>query len=327
MIVMPNGPETDYVALLDAGHELRFGVSGNDRFVRMLDEDLIALTADADCLVFNVASRRVLESLPGLTTVVSPYVGFDKIDLPAATEQGILVCNTVSPLNAIGTGEATVTLLLATAKRLVKRSARLRNGGWIDDTDGASHIAGSTVGIVGFGRIGSGVAKRLGGWDARVISHTRTPRSELMRELGVEPVDLATLLRESDFVALTVSLNAETEGLIGEPELRAMKPTAALINTSRGLVVDEAALARAINEGWIAAAALDAFVKEPLEADSPLRSLDPERVILTPHAMSAGTRRDMTKELIIETVLATMSGAVPDLALNPEIAARWRGRR
>ena len=327
LVVMPNGPEEAYAPLVEAGHEVAFGVSGDTRFVRMPDHELIALAEGAACLVFNVASRTVLESLPQLTTVVSPYVGFDKIDVPAATEAGILVCNTVTTLTATATAEATVALLLALAKRLVRRIARLRDGGWIDDADGALLLSGSTVGIVGLGRIGSGVARRLAGWDVRLLAHTRTPRPELMAELGVEPVDLPTLLRESDFVTLHVSLNPETEGMIGEAELRSMKPTASLINTSRGLVVDEEALARAIREEWIAGAALDAYVTEPLPADSPLRDLDPERVILTPHAMSGTeTMRARTKRLIMDTVLTALRGEMPGSALNPDVLPRWRGR-
>ncbi|MCH7608392.1 MAG: D-glycerate dehydrogenase [Chloroflexi bacterium] len=327
LVVMPNGPEEAYAPIVEAGHEVAFGVSGDTRFVRMPDDELIALAGGASCLVFNVASRHVLESLPGLATLVSPYVGFDKIDVEAATEAGILVCNTVSPLTPVANSEAAVTLLLALAKRLVRRSARLRRGGWTDDADAAVLLSGSTVGIVGLGRIGSGVARRLAGWDVRLLAHTRTPHPELMAELGVEPVDLPTLLRESDFVTLHVSLNPQTEGMIGEAELRAMKPTASLINTSRGLVVDEDALVRAIRDDWIAGAALDAYVREPLPSDNPLRDLDPERVILTPHAMSGTeTMRRRTKSLIIETVLASLRGEVPDLALNPEVLPRWRGR-
>ena len=327
VVVMSNGPQEEYAPLVEAGHEVVFGTSSSKRYVRLPDEELIALSEGAACLVFNVVSRHVLESLPGLATLVSPYVGFDKIDVEAATEAGILVCNTVTTFNATATSEATVTLLLAVAKQLVRRMARLRDGGWIDDTDPAVLLSGSTVGLVGLGRIGSGVARRLAGWDVRLLAHTRTPRPELMAELGVEPVDLPTLLRESDFVTLHVSLNPQTEGMIGEAELRAMKPTASLINTSRGPVVDEDALARAIRDDWIAGAALDAYVREPLPSDSPLRDLDPERVILTPHAMSGTeTMRRRTKSLIIETVLAALRGEVPDPALNPEVLPRWRGR-
>lgn len=326
-VVMANGPEEAYAPLVEAGHDVVFGTSGSTRYVRLPDEDLVALSEGAACLVFNVASRTVLESLPQLTTVVSPYVGFDKIDVEAATEAGILVCNTVSTLSSAATAEATVVLLLAMAKRLPRRMARLRAGGWIDDTDGALLLSGSTVGIVGLGRIGTGVARRLAGWDVRLLAHTRTPKPELMAELGIEPVDLPTLLSESDFVALTVSLNPETEGMIGEAQLRSMKPSASLINTSRGLVVDEEALTRAVREEWIAGAALDAYVTEPLPADSALRGLDPERVILTPHAMSGTeTARRLTKRLIMDTVLTALRGEMPGSALNPEVLPRWRGR-
>jgi glyoxylate reductase len=193
---------------------------------------------------------------------------------------------------------------------------------------GPSSLPGSTVGIVGLGRIGSAVARRLAGWDVRLLAHTRTPNAEIMRELEVEHVDLPTLLRESDFVTLHVPLTLDTQGMIGEAALRSMKPSAYLINTARGLVVDEQALRTAIEEEWIAGAALDVFVHEPLPVDSPLRSLDPERLLLTPHALAhTETARRGIKHTIIESVLTALDGRLPALALNPEVFPRWRGRR
>ena len=327
-VVIPNGPVEDYDAIEEAGHQITFGPYGNNRFARISEEELIALTGDADCLVFNMATRRVMESLPHLNTVVCPYVGADTVDVAAATELGIVACNTVTPLTPIATAESAVTLLFALAKRLMRRQARLRSGGWVDDTDQAVLMAGSTVGIVGLGRIGASVARRLAGWDVRILVHTRTPQPELLAQLGAEAVDLPTLLRESDFVTLHAPHVLETTNLIGEAELRSMKPAASLINTSRGPLVDEAALHRAISEGWIHGAALDVYAEEPLAADNSLRDLDPERVILTPHAMSATeAARVATKRQIVETVITAMSGELPKLALNPDVAPRWRGRR
>jgi glyoxylate reductase len=140
-------------------------------------------------------------------------------------------------------------------------------------------------------------------------------------------VDLPTLLRESDVVTLHVPLSPETEGMIGERELRGMKPNAFLINTARGAVIDEDALCRAIEERWIAGAALDVFRQEPLPEDSPLRRLDPDRVLLMPHATSnTAAARSGTQQKVVESVLEIAAGRVPELALNPRVTMRSGAR-
>jgi lactate dehydrogenase-like 2-hydroxyacid dehydrogenase len=324
-VVIPNGPEEDYDAIKEAEHEITFGPYGSNRFAKISAEDVIGLARDADCLVFNVVHRDVMEALPRLSTVVSPYVGYDTIDVTAATELGIVVCNTVTPLTPIATAESAVALLFTLAKRVMRRHTRLRDGGWVDDTDNAVLMAGSTVGIVGLGRIGASVARRLAGWDVRILVHTRTPNPKLLAELGAEAADLPTLLRESDFVTLHAPHTPETTNLIDEAALRSMKRTASLVNTSRGPLVNEAALHRALIGGWIHSAAIDVYVEEPLSTDSPLRSLDPERLLLTPHAMSATeAARVATKRQIVETIITAMGGEIPKLALNPDVQPRWR---
>ncbi|MEK7879835.1 MAG: NAD(P)-dependent oxidoreductase, partial [candidate division NC10 bacterium] len=151
--------------------------------------------------------------------------------------------------------------------------------------------------------------------------------AEHARTLNVTLVDLGTLLAESDIVSLHAVLTHETRGMIGEPELKAMKPTAFLVNTARGELVDEAALARAVEDGWIAGAALDTFEEEPLPLGSPLRSLDPERVILTPHNVShSETGRLANLDLALKTILTALNGEVPEHVVNPQAAPRWRTR-
>jgi phosphoglycerate dehydrogenase-like enzyme len=162
-------------------------------------------------------------------------------------------------------------------------------------------------------------------WDTRLIASDPYVSAERARELGVTLTDLSTLLAESDVVSLHCTLTDETRALIGEKELRRMKPTAVLVNTARGEVMDEEAVARAIDERWIAGAALDAFVKEPLQAGSPLRTADPERVILTPHNVAhseAGRRANLA--LALSQILAVGRGEVPAHVVNPEAIARWR---
>lgn len=328
VVVMPSGPKDAYAPIADAGHELVFGTAESSRAPRPSDDDLIPLARSANCLVFNEGSRYAMESLPELTTVVATGLGFDKIDVRAATELGIVVCNTPTPLQSAAVAEATFTLMLSVAKRLNGKTSRLRAGRWAEDHDDGALIHGSTVGVVGLGRIGTLFARMLAGWNVHLLVNTRTARPELYAELNAEPVDLSTLLRNSDFVVLTVPLTEETRGFIDREQLRSMKPTAVLINTSRGQVVDEGALCEAINEGWLGGAGLDVFSREPLAADSCLLALDPDRVVLTPHNLSsAEAARTARMQTMIETVLTAMDGRLPDLAVNPEVLPHWRGVR
>lgn len=315
------GPADDYEPLREAGHELIFGPARGQAVVRMTTDELIETASDADCLIYNVVTPEILTALPKLKLVITPYVGYDKIDITAATKAGVLVCNTQTEANTAGMAEATLALMLSSAKRLQLRSSRLRNGAWRDDgTEHATLLHGSTVGIVGFGAIGQSVARHMSGWGANVFAYTRTPNPAVASELGVELVDLPTLLRQSDIVTLHVPLTPETRGLIGEAQLRAMKPNALLINTARGAVVDDQALIRAINEDWIAGAALDVFHEEPLPAGDPLRNLDPDRVLMTPHAVSnTDAARRGTQRAVVDSILTVVDGAIPRNALNPGI--------
>ncbi len=329
VVVLMTGPEEDWAPAVDAGHDVVFASRRAGSSVRVAEEDVIALASDADCLVYNVIPRHLLESLPQLKAIVSPYAGYDKIDVDAATDVGVLVCNTQTPANVSSMAEATLTLMLAAGKRLRLRSRRAWDLTWRDDgTEQAVLFYGATVGIVGLGAIGKSVARHLAGWDIRLLAYTRTPNPATAAEVGVELVDLAMLLAESDVVTLHVPLTNDTRGLIGEAELRAMKPTAYLINTSRGPVVDEAAICRAIEEDWIAGVALDVFNQEPLPADSPLLSLDPNRVLLTPHSMSnADEARKVNRRAVVDSVITALAGGVPATSLNPQVASNWRGRQ
>ena len=175
------------------------------------------------------------------------------------------------------------------------------------------------MGLVGLGRVGSHVARRLVTGTCACSPPIPTSRRSAARSLGATLVDLPTLLAESDMVSLHASLTDETRTLIGEKALRAMKPTAILINTARGEIADEEAIARALTEGWIAGAALDAFTREPLPAASPLRAVDPERLILTPHNVGhseAGRRANLA--LALEQILAAGRGEAPAHCVNPE---------
>jgi len=278
------GPADDYEPLREAGHELIFGPARSQAVTRLTQDELVEAAGDADCLIYNVITPTILAALPKLKLAITPYVGYDKIDINAATTAGVLVCNTQTEASTAGMAEGTLALMLASAKRLQLRSARLRNGDWRDDgTERATLIHGSTIGIVGFGAIGQSLARHISGWGARILACTRTPNPIVASQLGVELVDLPTLLQQSDIVTLHVPLTPETRHLVGDRELSLMKPTAYLINTARGPIVDEQAVQKALVEGRIAGAALDVFEQEPIGADHPLAALD--NVILTPHSI------------------------------------------
>jgi D-3-phosphoglycerate dehydrogenase len=212
-------------------------------------------------------------------------------------------------------------------KRVKHNEAKLRRGEWAQRQDRGDFLFGKTVGLVGLGRVGSHVARRLVNWDVRLLAADPYVSADHATALGATLVDLPALLAESDVVSLHASLTDETRGLIGEKELRRMKPTAILVNTARGEMADEEAVARALGEGWIAGAAIDAFVQEPLGPGNPLRGVDPERLILTPHNVShseAGRRANL--RLALEQILAVARGEAPAHCVNPDAIPRWRGK-
>ena len=210
-------------------------------------------------------------------------VGYDVIDVPAATELGVVVIN-VPDLWIREVANHALALLLAWNRKIVTLDREVHAGTWSSRVPGAvtGSLHGETVGIVGLGNIGSAFARRIAALETHVIACDPYVDDARFKALGVERVDLPTLAARADYVSVHALLNAETRGLINEAFFRRMKPTACLVNTSRGPVVDEAALVRALREGNLAGAALDVFEEEPLAADSPLRRMD--NVILTPHA-------------------------------------------
>ncbi len=328
----PSGPAEEFEPLRAAGLDLVIGRPLDTPSRRPWSEaDLIEAVRAADVVLashLELISRPVLTAAERLQLVLVPFIGVDKIDVAAATELGVLVANSPTPENFVAVAEATVALLLMLQKRVKHNEAKLRGGAWAQRDDRGEFLFGKTVGLIGLGRVGSRVARRLAGWDVRLIATDPYVDPARAAELGVTLVDLPTLLAEADVVSLHPSLTDETRRMIGEKELRRMKPTAVLVNTARGEVADEDAVARAVEERWIAGAALDAFTKEPLPADSPLRRVDPERMILTPHNIAhseAGRRANLT--LALDQILALSRGEVPAHVLNPAAIPRWRARR
>jgi len=291
--------------------------------------EVIEHARDADALVVSSSpvTRRVMESLEGLKVVVRTGVGYDVIDVPAATELGVVVVN-VPDLWIREVANHALALLLAWNRRIVTLDREVRAGVWSSRIPGSTtgSLHGETVGIVGLGNIGSAFARRIAALETRVIACDPYVDDAHFAALGVERVDLMTLAARADYVSVHTLLNAETCGLISEAFLRRMKPTASLVNTSRGPVVDESALARALSEGWLAGAALDVFEEEPLGADSPLRRMD--NVILTPHAAYYSSPAvAQVPRRCGEEVARVLTKERPRHVVNPEVYAPGHRRR
>jgi lactate dehydrogenase-like 2-hydroxyacid dehydrogenase len=268
----------------------------------------------------NKFTAEVMDSLDGLKIIANVAVGFDNIDVPAATRKGILVSNTPDVLTDT-TADFAFALLLAAARRVVEGHQYLHAGlwrKWAIDLLVGQDVHHRTLGIFGMGRIGQAVARRARGFSMRVLYHdpVRAPEA-LERELQLELVSKDQLLRESDFVSLHVPLSDSTRKLMGEPELKLMKKTAILVNTCRGPVADEAAVARALEEGWIAGAGLDVFEKEPTVHPALLKLTN---VVLAPHIASASvdTRREMSM-LAARNAVEALEGRRPPTLLNPQL--------
>lgn len=275
------------------------------------------------CLITDVIDAPLLAACPDLKVVANVAVGFNNIDVAAATKRGVVITNTPDVLTET-TADFAWTLLMATARRVVEADRYVREGKftqWEFMLLLGGDIHGKTLGIIGFGRIGRAMARRARGFDMRVLYQDAVAADAATeRELRATRTDTATLLRESDFVTLHTPLLPETQHLINTQSLKTMKKTAYLVNASRGPVVDEAALAQALKEGWIAGAGIDVFEREP-EVHPALMGLP--NVVLAPHIASASsdTRLKMAN-LAVDNCLAVLEGRTPPTPVNPEALAR-----
>ena len=274
------------------------------------------------CLLTDRIDAALMDAGPDLKVISQCAVGFDNIDVAAATECGIPVGNTPGVLTD-ATADFAFTLLMAAARRVGEAIDYVRQDRW--KTWGLTlllgqDVYGATLGLVGFGRIGQAVARRAKGFAMRVIYYDAVRQPEAEAELGVEYRSMDDLLQESDYVSLHVSLTEETRGLIDTGALARMKPTAILINTSRGPVVDPDALYQALSSGRIAAAALDVTDPEPLPGDH--RLLELPNLIVAPHIASATvTSRTRMAMMAVENLLAGLRGERLPYCANPEVYA------
>jgi glyoxylate reductase len=270
------------------------------------------------CLLTEKINDELLRAAPKLRIAANVAVGFDNIDVAACTKRGVVATNTPGVLDET-TADFAWTLLMAAARRLGEGEALARSGNWkgwdLDQLVGTD-VWGKTLGIVGFGRIGRAVARRASGFQMKVIytDAVRAP-AEVERDLRVEFRETNALLAESDFISVHVPLLPETRGLFDAPKFHRMKPTAFLINTSRGPVVDEAALVAALESGKIAGAGLDVYENEPFIHPGLKRA----NVVLAPHIASASleTRTKMAC-IAAENIVALFQGQRPANVLNPE---------
>jgi glyoxylate reductase len=272
------------------------------------------------CMLTNRIDAEVLDAAPDLRIVANMAVGYNNIDVAECTRRGIPATNTPGVLTDT-TADFAWALLMASARRVSEGERFLRAGkfhGWGPLMMVGHDVYGKTLGIIGFGRIGRAMAKRAQGFGMRVLYLDRTPAEpQTERELNARPAEMDELLSESDFVSLHTDYNPETHHLIGAEQLRKMKPTAYLINTARGAIVDEGALVDALRSRTIAGAGLDVFEKEP-EIHPGLLEL--ENAVLAPHIASASLdTRNAMATMAAENVLSALRGERPPNVVNPEV--------
>ncbi|MEJ5229960.1 MAG: hydroxyacid dehydrogenase [Pseudothermotoga sp.] len=281
---------------------------------------------DIDGVIVRTApfTAQIIQNATKLKVIARHGVGVDNIDVEEASKRGIYVVNTPNA-NALSVAEGTIMFILALAKRIKEMDRATRDGKFkIRDEFSTVDIDGKVLGLVGLGRIGSLVARKSqAAFSMKVLAYDPYVSKQKAQDLGVELVSLKELLERSDFVSIHVPLTNETKNLIGEAQLRMMKPTAFIINMSRGPVWDEMAVVKALNEGWIKGAATDVFVDEPPALDHPF--LKCEKILLTPHNSA------LTQECVIrmaegaaQGVIEVLTGKEPQFPVNVELLKKYR---
>jgi D-3-phosphoglycerate dehydrogenase len=276
------------------------------------------------CVAVFPITQAIIAAAPRLRAIVSAVTGVEGVDMAAATEAAVVVGNAQTEENVTGMAEATVLLMLAALYDLDGAQARIRKNLWRPSQLKASQLRDKTIGLIGLGKIGRETARLLAPWGAN-LQYSARRDADLTGLLPMPRVDLDTLLRSSDVVVVLASLNAETRGMIDAGKLALMKKSAILINTARGAIVDEAALADALKNKAIAGAALDCFAVEPLPSSSPLRDL--QNVILTPHMIGHTVEAHHSLEVATRDNLdRVLAGQPPRYVVNPAVLTAWTAK-
>lgn len=299
--------------------EEHFDVEINTEDRPLTKEEIIEKGKGKDAILTqlsDVIDEEVLDSLQGIKVIANYAVGFNNIDIDAATKRNIQITNTPDVLTDT-TAEMAWALLFSVARRVVEGDKYVRNNKWKMFSANlllGQDINGKTLGIIGAGRIGKAFAKKSIGFDMKILYYNRNRDEDFERELNAQWVDRDTLLKESDFISLHVPLTKETHHIIGEREINLMKKTAILINTARGPVIDEKALTKALKKKRIWGAGLDVFENEP-SIEKELLELD--NVVLTPH-IGSGSRetREKMATLAAKNIIAVLKGEKPITPVN-----------
>lgn len=286
--------------------------------------ELLDLVRDADgllCLLTEKIDKEVYDAGRKLRVVSTMSVGYDHVDVPEATKRGIYVCYTPGVLTN-ATADFAWTLIMATSRRLVEGDKYVREGKWVipwaPDMLLGYEVYGATLGVVGIGRIGQAVIERSRGFKMKVLYYDVIRRTDLEKELGIEYCEIDDLLKRSDIVTIHVPRSKETIGLINENNLKLMKPSAVVVNTSRGGIIDERGLYKALSNGWIFAAGLDVHEKEPTPMEDPLLKLP--NIIVAPHIASATHQsRSKMSEFAALNLVKVLKGEEPPALVNQEV--------
>ena len=289
--------------------------------VGLKPEEIIAAIGDYEALVVRSQTEvtaKVIEAGKKLQVIARAGVGIDNIDVEEATRRGILVVNSPEG-NIVSTAEHTIAMLLALARQIPRANSQLQAGVWNRQLKGLE-IRHKTLGIIGLGRVGTEVAQLAKGLHMNVIAYDPMVSETRAERLGVQLVEMETLLATSDFITLHVPLNSSTRGLIGRSQLKLVKPTAILVNCARGGIVDEKALYDALNQGLLAGAAVDAFEQEPAQDNILLKS---DKVLATPHLAASTIEAEISASKdAAGQVVAVLKGSPPTSPVNVPMISR-----
>ncbi len=323
-VVRMGGRRGSFPPMVETAKELAKVNAELVEVVCVTEDEVIETAKDADVILMGGAqiTRRIMEALPKCKAIIFGSVGYDRIDVDAATDNNIIVTNCPAPQwLAEEVSNHAITLLLACAKKLVYLNNGTKQGRWAECKQAQEpmvSIHGQILGLVGCGSLGQMTGRKAQCFSLKILGYDPYVDKSLAKKQGITLVSLPELLKESDFVSAHTLLNEKTRHLMGEKEFKQMKPTAYFINTSRGQVVDELALIKALQEKWIAGAGLDVFEKEPVDPDNPLLKMD--NVVVTPHSAGYSDASFRLSKIIVgQEAVRVLSGRWPKNVVNKTV--------